>query len=195
MQIITRDQARAEGKVRYFTGKPCKYGHLTERYTGDTACVECARQRSADHLMKDPDKSRKACVESEKRLKLTNHSLWQAKRKIWRQKVKEKHGPIKYMFSIVRDRAKRGGLEFTITRDDIIIPSTCPMLGIPLFNTPGRKTDNTPSLDRIDNTQGYIPGNIQVISERANRIKNNATIEELEKIVNYLKNLSQRTIL
>jgi hypothetical protein len=90
------------------------------------------------------------------------------------------------MLGVVRDRAKRKGLEFSITRDDILIPTHCPILGIELFNTPRRKTDNTPSLDRIDNTKGYIPGNIHVISDRANRIKSNATVAELELIVNYL---------
>lgn len=34
-------QARIDGKTRYFTGKPCKHGHVAERYTSTRACVEC----------------------------------------------------------------------------------------------------------------------------------------------------------
>jgi hypothetical protein len=52
---------------------------------------------------------------------------------------------------------------------------------------------NSPSLDRINNNLGYVPGNVIVVSDRANRIKNNATIEELEKIVNYYKNKLNQT--
>jgi len=47
--------------------------------------------------------------------------------------------------------------------------------------------DNVPSVDRIDPTKGYIKGNVEVISWRANHLKNNATVEELEAIVNYMK--------
>lgn len=47
MQIITRAEARAQGKARYFTGKPCRYGHLDERFTRDSKCLTCSRQHSA----------------------------------------------------------------------------------------------------------------------------------------------------
>jgi hypothetical protein len=42
--IIGRDEARALGLKRYFTGKPCKHGHVAERYAGGP-CVECREQR------------------------------------------------------------------------------------------------------------------------------------------------------
>ncbi len=79
-------------------------------------------------------------------------------------------------------------LEFNITIDDIIIPENCPILGIKLFNTPKKPTNNTPSLDRINPVLGYIKGNIRVISVRANRLKQDSTIEELERIIMYMKN-------
>ena len=43
MDIISRSQAFRSGSKRYFTGKPCKHGHLTERYTRNAICLECAR--------------------------------------------------------------------------------------------------------------------------------------------------------
>ncbi len=187
MDVITKQQALVLGERYYFTGKPCKYGHTARRSVADNNCAECARLRSKANRDKDPQKARKDCVETELRLKETNYELWQQKRKQWRQAVKAKHGPIKYMLAIIRDRAKQKGLEFTITREDVTIPSHCPMLGIPLFNTTGKKTDNTPSIDRIDKTKGYIPGNVHVISERANRLKNNGTAEELQQIADYLR--------
>ena len=38
-----RSEAKAAGKARYFTGRPCKHGHLVERYVGG-ACVDCHRR-------------------------------------------------------------------------------------------------------------------------------------------------------
>jgi hypothetical protein len=81
-----------------------------------------------------------------------------------------------------RNRAKEKGIEFTITRDDFTIPQHCPYLGVPLWehDDEGRTVWlNQPSLDRIDPSKGYIPGNVQVISVRANRAKSDLTAEEL----------------
>tara|TARA_B110000858_G_scaffold22778_1_gene22983 strand:- start:803 stop:1210 length:408 start_codon:yes stop_codon:yes gene_type:complete len=69
--------------------------------------------------------------------------------------------------------AKQRGLEHTITKDDVVIPTHCPLLGVELVY------GNT-SLDRIDNTKGYVPGNVEVLSSQANYMKRNATINELK---------------
>lgn len=61
----------------------------------------------------------------------------------------------------------------------------CPVLGIPLFKGTGKLTDNSPTLDRIDSTGGYTKDNVLVVSARANRIKSDATIEELLKVALY----------
>jgi len=99
--------------------------------------------------------------------------------------------PAPHMLTNARKRARDKGYMFDLTEEDIRIPSKCPMLGIDLFVSSGRggPTGNSPSLDRIDNERGYVKGNVHVISHRANTIKTNATLEELEKIVNYLRGL------
>jgi hypothetical protein len=78
-----------------------------------------------------------------------------------------------------RHRAKKFNVPCTITREDISIPETCPVLGIPLVWNSGYGRPNSPSLDRIDPAQGYVPGNVQVISKRANSMKNDGTAQEL----------------
>jgi len=56
--IVTRENARAAGLKRFFTGKPCKFGHACQRYTGDSKCVECHRLNKKIRYHQDPDKSR-----------------------------------------------------------------------------------------------------------------------------------------
>lgn len=46
-QIITRAQARHNGLGKYFTGVPCRNGHVAERYTQSGSCEECIRQSRA----------------------------------------------------------------------------------------------------------------------------------------------------
>jgi hypothetical protein len=87
-----------------------------------------------------------------------------------------------------KKRAKEKNIDFNLTADDIFIPEYCPALGIKLQSVQGvTGSDCSPSLDRIDNSKGYIKGNVAVISFRANTLKNSATSEELRKIANFLE--------
>lgn len=85
-------------------------------------------------------------------------------------------------------RSKQSGREFDITPEDIVIPDVCPILGIALNMNSGRSGayDNSPSLDRIDNSRGYTKDNIQVISQRANAMKSSASAEELIKFAQWV---------
>lgn len=96
------------------------------------------------------------------------------------------------MFYNAKARAGKAGLPFTITIDDLTIPSHCPILGIPIFPVKGRGGgDNSPSLDRIRNELGYVRGNVIVISNRANRLKSDATIKELRDIASFYATLGR----
>ena len=83
------------------------------------------------------------------------------------------------MYVAAKNRAKRRKLEFNIEESDIVIPNVCPLLEIPIKYGDRTNYENSPSLDRIDNSKGYIKGNIWVISQKANAMKNSATLEEL----------------
>lgn len=94
------------------------------------------------------------------------------------------------MVTSANGRAKRDGLLCDISIATLEWPTRCPVLGLELdYNTTMAGTrkarDNYPTLDRKDNTKGYVVGNVFVISHRANRIKSDATAAELQAIATY----------
>lgn len=95
-------------------------------------------------------------------------------------------------FYRLRWRAKKTNLSFNLEKEDIIIPESCSVLGIPIVKACGQGSGyhpNAPSVDRIKPELGYIKGNVRVISARANLLKNDATVEELEKVLADIKSL------
>jgi len=94
------------------------------------------------------------------------------------------------MLYAAKRRAKKNKLEFNLTEEDIIIPNRCPILDVPLIKSKEKQKSNSPSLDRIDNTKGYIKGNVRVISLKANSLKNNMTLFQIEALYNYVFGLS-----
>jgi hypothetical protein len=97
--------------------------------------------------------------------------------------------PAKYLLHNSVSRAKKKGFKHTIGEEDIIIPALCPVLGVPLvLEVGGGRNDNSPSLDRIDSSKGYIKGNVQAMSWRANNLKSNGTLEEFKKLVEFMDN-------
>jgi hypothetical protein len=103
--------------------------------------------------------------------------------------VFRKHGKSKTpqycAFYDARKRSIEYSLPFDIEPEDIIIPETCPVLGVKLVS--GGPRDNAPSLDRVIPELGYTRGNIRVISFRANRIKSDARIIDLEAVIKYIR--------
>lgn len=97
---------------------------------------------------------------------------------------------IKKLLELARERAKRKGVEFLITADDLYDPVFCPLLPHLVLDYGKRgkgSAANSPSIDRIDPTKGYVPGNVWIISARANRLKSDATLQELETLVANLR--------
>lgn len=95
---------------------------------------------------------------------------------------------IKVIHSRLKSSAKKRNIEFDLTITDLYqidFPITCPILGIPLVWNRGEPKDNSVSFDRIDSSLGYTFDNLQVISVKANRAKNNLTTEELKKFSLY----------
>lgn len=93
-----------------------------------------------------------------------------------------------------KSRASARGIAFDITPSDIQWNDVCPVLGIPITYQRGKGKGgdaNSPSLDKIDNDKGYVKGNVRVISNRANKLKNNMTRQEAQLLYdNWDKNVS-----
>jgi hypothetical protein len=94
--------------------------------------------------------------------------------------------------SSIKWRARKNNIPFNLTIEDIVFPSTCPVLGFPLkgnYDGGSGYHRDSPSLDRINPKLGYVKGNVRIISSRANLLKSDATVEELEKVLEDLRRL------
>lgn len=90
------------------------------------------------------------------------------------------------MFKNAKKRAKDKNVSFSLDLTDIVIPETCPILGIPLIKEGGKSVDSSPSLDRVISSLGYTKDNVRVISHLANTIKSSGTAEQHRKIADYI---------
>jgi len=102
-------------------------------------------------------------------------------------RYRDKNAP-KYLLDHARWRAKKLGVAFSLTEQDVKIPEFCPVLGIRLEWSRGRRASansSSPSLDRVEGAKGYVQGNVVVISNRANFLRNNASAEELRRVAEY----------
>lgn len=96
------------------------------------------------------------------------------------------------LWDAAKSRANKKGVPFSIKIEDIVIPEYCPVLGKLLDRSTaeeGRDRDLRPTMDRFIPELGYVPGNINIISNRANRIKSNATAEEIQAVAFWVQNM------
>ena len=166
-------------------------------------CKECKNEedrRYHEKIYKDPERRK---IELEKRREWKNAHREQVRLSAFeynnRPEVKERKLEwarnhmnitqltekqyIHKMWRNAKSRAERDGLPFNIEESDIVIPKCCPILCTALILNKNYKYSNpehTPSLDKINPKLGYVKGNVQVISFKANTMKNSATIEELK---------------
>jgi hypothetical protein len=112
-------------------------------------------------------------------------------------KVKYKKNPIPQMLSNAKIRAKQKGVDFNLTTQYLkkIFPkdNKCPITGLNFefgyINKEKINKNNSPSLDRIIPSKGYVIGNVMVISDLMNRMKQDSTFEDIEKLYNFYKKI------
>lgn len=133
----------------------------------------------------------KICSQSCREMsKLRSRTEWRNKnKKIWSgyTKTYRDKNPIRAKLMVIRAKCKKEKLPFDLTEEEILIPTVCPVLDIPLD---GSTRDNQWSIDRINPSKGYTKANTRIISMRANRLKNDASILDVERILKYMKESS-----
>ena len=189
-----KETFEASRKTKRFCGASCsnKYHGEKRKREGTTWNLDKASMKECDtchktlaiNLFSKIDKWGPSDSPRKGTCKKCSHMLSERERRArdWR------HDARQTMLTNARQRSKRNGRECTITKEDIVIPEYCPVLGIKLEQG-GSFKSNSPSLDRIDNSKGYIRGNVIVVSNRANSIKRDATIEELSRICSFYGDL------
>ena len=95
--------------------------------------------------------------------------------------------PAKYLVKKAKTRAIQKGVPFAIDESDVYVPEYCPVLGCRLEPAKGNTAFNSPSLDRTSPPLGYVPGNVVVMSYRANWLKGAASLEELVLLGEYAR--------
>lgn len=106
-----------------------------------------------------------------------------------RRKKYNQANPDIYLFHAAKARAKKLGILFNITREDVVVPTHCPVFGFLLEHGTKGFHESSPSIDQIDPTKGYVKGNVIVVSFKANRMKQNATVDELERLATFYRKL------
>ncbi|WP_295842584.1 hypothetical protein [uncultured Xanthomonas sp.] len=89
------------------------------------------------------------------------------------------------LWSSAKNRARQAGVPFDLEPADVVIPERCPVLDIPLSTECGKRSEGTASIDRIVPSLGYVKGNVVVTSWRANRLKNDASLDELRRLFEF----------
>ena len=147
---------------------------------------ECARKRRTENRDKVNERNRES-YHRNRESRRKNQRKYEAMIKELMRTDKVWHS--KELVSAARNRAKRCGVPFSITYRDVIIPEFCPALGIKLERNKSKMSRNSATIDRVIPSLGYVPGNVVVISNKANNIKNDATPDEVIMVGNYFKRM------
>jgi hypothetical protein len=115
-------------------------------------------------------------------------------REAWTAKNRQYHREDyrRRMFYMAKGRAAKLGVPFNLeTLEDIAYVTHCPVLGVELVIGAGLHHDFSPSLDRVVQELGYVKGNVIVVSFLANKIKSNATPEQIMAVAKFYKKLER----
>jgi hypothetical protein len=155
---------------------------------GAKFCSVCHAEKPSTsfRVRSDTAKQRPFCLSCEAKIK-KNRYLLNRSESLLKQEQRRFEKPTDIILNQAKARAKKKNLDFNLSAEDIVLPERCKYLDVPLTNIQGYGVvwENY-SIDRIDNNKGYIKGNVEIISRKANSMKNMATKEEL---VTFAKNI------
>lgn len=201
----TRAEAVAVGAKRYFPGQPCAKGHFAPRYVSGP-CVECMRLHNRAYEAANRDKrkarlsARYAAAQEQWR---KYHREWKAANaegcresaKQARRRLVQTDAALAWAraaLASARQRAKKRGVPFKINVEYLraLVVPVCPALGVELVysaTTGGGPIRHSASVDCIRPDLGYVPGNVMIVSHKANSIKSDATLQELRAVAAWVE--------
>jgi hypothetical protein len=172
---------------------------IFEFHKGRSRCKECEywlkkkyRERNAEKIRK---RKKEYSIKNKEKIKRKGkiYHRKNKKRISLRNRLSKENNPALYLYFTAKSRARRNNIKFEIELNDIIdiLPkdNICPLLNIEILINKNHSKYNSMNLDRIIPEFGYVRDNIVIISKKANISKNNATIDEYEKIVNNMENI------
>jgi hypothetical protein len=145
--------------------------------TPSRLCTKCGEEKYIHDFPKKKGRLHgvgshcKACVNA-KQKRIYHTDLNDLTQRLWR---------------LAKERAKKKKLPFTITPADIVIPERCPVLGLPLKQATDHTKDCSATVDRLVPELGYVQGNINVVSSRANLIKSCGNAEEHRQVAAWIE--------
>jgi len=155
---------------------------------GMKVCSVChiEKQNQNFRLRTDTSKQRPFCLSCEAQI-MKDRYLATRLYRLSKEEKRRIDNPIGKMLQQAKTRAIKKNLDFNLSEEDIFLPEKCKYLDVPLTNKQGHGIvwENY-SIDRIDNNKGYIRGNVEVISRKANSMKNMASQDEL---ITFAKNI------
>jgi hypothetical protein len=182
--VSCRDCMGADMKTCSRCGAAKEDGEFSFRKNGEpkrkASCKSCCSAATRERYAKNPRQQLEYARASRK-----NPAV---RRRINdRRNEARKLNPALELWRLARTRARANGLAFNIDVSDVRVPALCPVFGIPLrWGCAKRQIDCSPTIDRLVPGLGYVKGNVRVISWRANRIKSDATPEELAALLAYV---------
>ena len=160
-------------------------------------CIHCNCDHPIEDMVKDAsgkDGYKRQCKACLRKLNTARIDQDRDRHNATRRE-KKRTDPRIIMVQGARTRAKKHGLPCDILVEDLYVPTHCPALGIPLVVNVGRVGYDSPTLDKIVPSLGYVKGNVVVVSHLANRIKSNATNEQLRQVADYYSKAKRLSLL
>lgn len=212
--LISMADAKASGLSSFFTGKLCPKGHISRRSVYNRSCNACHAEREAKTRREHPEKIAKryrTYVSRGPERVTANSRAWRSanpdkiRESGIRTNEKKRNGDprgywVSKVFCGARARAIKHALPFAITREYLLSITTefCPALGVRMIY--GAKSErrgphpHSASIDKVIPNLGYVPGNVVVISHRANSIKQDASLGELEMLTAWVATVTKTVL-
>jgi hypothetical protein len=204
-RINNADKARAYNK-QYRTEDAKKIREQKKQYNAANPDIRRAQKKyNATHVEKRREYGKQYRAANAEKLRAQKKQHRRANAEKIRKRKQELHAAnvdkdpkgtwLRKTFGRAKARAKKRGLPYDGKCPDLELPDVCPVLGIALVYPnalKNKRSPNSPSLDRLDNPVGYVALNLRVISFRANALKNDATVNELEAVIQYMKNAKEK---